>query len=217
MSRVLTHPPRISLDGVQHFVLEDASWALYETLLKEVGSHPVRMTYDDGRLEMMSPLAEHEGSKRLIGRMIEMLTLMRDMPMKSLGSTTFRRKDRRKGVEPDECYYFKNEAKVRGRKRVDLKKDPPPDLVVEVDIAHGSIPREPIYAAFGVPEIWRFNGVRLQCLHLEGDRYAARKMSLAFPFLEPARLERFIDKLSHQEETSIIKEFIAWVRKNGWE
>ncbi|HET6250697.1 MAG TPA: Uma2 family endonuclease [Tepidisphaeraceae bacterium] len=216
MTRTLSHPPAISLDDVQHFVLEDASWELYEKLLRDVGSRPIRITYDNGRLEMMAPLPGHEDVKKLVGRMIEMLTFILDMPMKSLGSTTFRRKDRAKGLEPDECYYFKNEAKMRGRKRLDMRKDPPPELVVEIDITHRSIPREPIYAALGVAEIWRFDGLRLQCLHLEKDCYAARKMSIAFPFLEPALLQQFIERLNHQEETSILKEFVAWVKKNGW-
>jgi len=217
MSRTLSHPAAISLDCVQHFVLEDASWELYEKLLRDIGDRPIRVTYDDGRMEIMSPLAGHEDVKTLIGRMIEMLTLLLDMPVKSLGSTTFRRKDRAKGLEPDECYYFKNEAKMRGRKRLDMRRDPPPELVVEIDITHRSVPREPIYAALGVPEIWRFNGIRLQCLHLRGGEYSVRKMSLAFPFLEPALLQQFIDRLATEGETAIMKGFVEWVRKNGWD
>ena len=88
MSRTLSSPPviPISLDEVQHLVLEDASWNLYETLLKEIGDRPIRMTYDDGRLEIMSPLPEHEDPKKFIGRMIEMLTLELDMPINHIPS-----------------------------------------------------------------------------------------------------------------------------------
>jgi Uma2 family endonuclease len=77
------------------------------------------------------------------------------MDIASYGSTTFRSKQKSKGLEPDECYYFREEARMRGRKRINLKKDPPPELVVEIDITSRSIPREPIYAAMGVAEIWR--------------------------------------------------------------
>ena len=216
MSRTLSHPPAIQLDDVQHFVMEEASWDLYEKLLRDIGDRPIRVTYDGGRMEIMSPLAEHEDAKKLIGRLIEMLTLLTKRQVKSLGSTTFRRKDRGKGLEPDECYYFRDEAKMRGRKRIDLRKDPAPELVVEIDITHRSIAREPIYAAFGVPEIWRYDGIRLQCLHLKSGQYVVRKMSLAFPFLEPSQLQQFIDRLEHEGETSIIFEFMEWVRKNGW-
>ena len=164
----------------------------------------------------MSPLPEHEEPKRLIGRLIEMLSFELNMPVKSLGSTTFRRKDKDKGLEPDECYYFRHEAKMRGRNRLDMKKDPPPELVVEIDIMSRSVPREPIYAALGVPEIWRYDGIRLQCLQLRAGEYHVRKMSLSFPFLEPAKLQQFIDSLPDQDETSILRAFVAWIRKNGW-
>ncbi len=216
MGETVAHPSAGGLVDVQHLVLEEASWALYEKLLHDIGDRPIRVTYDSGRMEIMSPLPEHERPKKLIGRMIEMLTFEMDQPMASLGSTTFRRKDRAKGLEPDECYYFKDEARMRGRKRLDLKKDPPPELVLEIDITHRSVPREPIYAALGVAEIWRFDGRRLQCLHLKGGEYAVRKMSRAFPFLEPALLQQFIDRLEELNETSIMRLFVAWVRKNGW-
>src|ERR1700709_477254 len=106
MSRAISRPlpkPRVSLDDIQHFVLEDASWELYEKLLRDIGSRPIRVTYDEGRMEIMSPLPKHEDGKRLIGGMIEMLTFVLNMPVKSLGSTTFRRREKAKGLEPDEC------------------------------------------------------------------------------------------------------------------
>jgi Uma2 family endonuclease len=219
VSRTLSHPSAgsaVRFDDMQHFVLENASWEIYEKLLREVGNRPIRLTYDEGRLEIMSPLPEHERPKKIIGRMIEMLAFELDVSMISLGSTTFSRKDKAKGLEPDECYYFKNEQRMRGRKRLDMKKDPPPDLVVEIDITSRSIGRDPIYAALGVPEVWRYDGRRLQCLHLQSGEYHVRKHSLAFPFLEPAQLQRFLDMLPQHDETSIIKAFVAWVRKNQW-
>lgn len=209
--------PRVpTLDDVQHFVLEDASWEFYERLLKEIGDRPIRVTYDQGRLEIMSPLPEHEDPSRFIGRLITTLTIELNMPIKCLGSTTFRRRDKSKGLEPDECYYFKNEKQMRGRKRLNMKKDPPPELVVEIDVTNRSVPREPIYAALGVPEIWRFSRGRLQCLHLVGGSYHVRKQSLAFPFLEPAQLQPFLDRLPHDEENAIVRSFVAWVRRQGW-
>ena len=212
MTRTLPHPQ----DSAQHFVFEDASWGFYEKTLKELGGRHVRVTYDRGRMEIMSPLPEHEDASKFIGRLIEMLTFVRKTKVKSLGSTTFKRKSKAKGVEPDQCYYFRDEAKLRGRKRIDLRTDPPPELVVEVDITNPSIAREPIYAALGVPEIWRFDGERLECLHLAGATYNSQTMSLAFPFLEPALLNQFLNRLPVHDETSILGDFVAWVRKNHW-
>lgn len=216
MTKTSSCPSTLTQEVPQHFVLEDASWELYARLLKEIGDQPLRVTYDQGRMEVMSPLPEHERAKRLIARMIDMLTFLRNMDMASFGSTTFRRREKAKGLEPDDCFYFRDEAKMRGRKRIDLKKDPPPELAVEIDVTHRSVPREPIYAALGVPELWRFDGARLQCLHLKGKVYLVRKMSLAFPFLEPSLLKQFIDMLDTCSETSILKAFVEWVRKNGW-
>ncbi len=95
MSRAISNPSTVLLDEVQHFVLEDASWELYEKLLKDIGNRPIRVTYDEGRMEIRSPLPEHEEPKRLIGRLIEMLSFELNKPVKSLGSTTFRRKGQR--------------------------------------------------------------------------------------------------------------------------
>ncbi len=110
MSRATPNTQTPALDGIQHFVLEQASWELYEKLLRDIGDRPIRVTYDEGRMEIMSSPPEHEDVKKFIGRMIEMLTFTLDIPVKSLGSTTFWRKDRAKGLEPDECYYFKDET-----------------------------------------------------------------------------------------------------------
>jgi Uma2 family endonuclease len=204
------------LDDIQHIVLEDATWELYDLLLRESGDRPIRINYDQGRLEMMSPLPEHEEVKTLIHDLIKVLIGELNIEVKSLGSTTFRRRDKAKGLEPDQCYYFESEKKMRGRKRLNLKTDPPPELVVEIDITHRSVDREPIYAALGVPEIWRWDGTRLECLELASNVYRVRTRSLVFPFLAPADLTRFIRMRSRTGETAIIRKFRDWVRSNGW-
>jgi Uma2 family endonuclease len=208
--------PGRDLDGVQHIVLENASWALYEQLLRDIGDRPIRINYDQGRLEMMSPLPEHEEVKKVIARLVENLSFEIGIEVKSLGSTTFRRSDKAKGLEPDECYYFKDEKKMRGRKRLNLKKDPPPELVVEIDVTHSSVPREAIYVGLGVPEIWRWDGTRLECLELAGGAYRPRERSLVFPFLAPRELTRFIRMRGRIGENALVRKFRDWVRANGW-
>jgi Uma2 family endonuclease len=220
MTRVLSYPTSRrsipSLDDVQHFVIEDATWQLYETLLRSVGNRPVRITYDNGRLEMMSPLTWHEEAKKIIARMIETLTLELNIKVKSLGSATFRRKDKAKGLEPDECYYFKHEAKMRGKRRWLPAKDPVPELVVEIDITSRSVDRQPVYAALGVREVWRYDGRKIECLELAAGAYRPRSTSRIFPFLTVADLIRFIKMLPTDDENTIIRTFRDWVRHNGW-
>lgn len=210
MTATLPHP-RTSPD---HIVLHDVSWRLYELLLEEVGDSHLRITYDRGRLEIMSPRPEHEMRKRWIGMLIELITLERDIPFATLGSTTWRREDLQKGLEPDECYYIQNELLIRGRNDIDLRRDPPPDLVVEIDITHHEIDREAIYAAIGVPEIWRDNGSAVEFLELTPEgAYRRRETSVAFPDISAADLNRFLSLFQKHDHTTARRMFVDWLRQ----
>lgn len=196
-----------------HFVLSDVSWRFYQSLLDEVGDQPVRVTYHKGRIELMAPLSEHEVWKKAIGQMIQMICIELDLPMRMLGSTTFRRQDRQAGLEPDECYYLQSAAALRDKKHIDLMVDPPPDLAVEIDITHRWIPRQPVYADLGVPELWRFDGSRLSVLVLvSGQRYEERPTSLAFPFLPMDEFRRHLDAAGSVDDTTAMRAFQKWVR-----
>jgi hypothetical protein len=135
------------------------------------------------------------------------------MPIASGGSTTLKRRLRKKGLEPDECFWIQHESHMRGRKQWRAKTDPPPDLGVEVDITRSWLDRMGIYAALGVPEVWHFDEKKFSVLILDsGGRYREKSKSLAFPSLPLAGFERFIRKLGTGEETSLIREFIEWLR-----
>jgi Uma2 family endonuclease len=206
-----------SLDEVEHLVLEGVSWELYEHLLKVVADRPLRLTYDEGDLEIMSPLPEHEDAKIAIGNLVTALLEELDVPQRGLGSTTFRRRLKKKGLEPDECFYIQNQPRVAGKKRINLLKDPPPDLAIEIDITSRSIPRLPIYAALGVPEIWRYDGKKIQCLWLERGTYRASEYSRAIPRLRVGDLLRFV-RIAEQkgDQTAALKGFRSWLRRQGW-
>ncbi len=194
-------------------VLRGVSWSTYEALLADVDAPGSRITYDRGDLEIMSPSDEHERFKRLIGRLIETLTEESEIPIRSSGSTTFRSEPKRRGFEPDESYYIANESRVRGRDEIDLAVDPPPDLVVEVEITRSVIDRMPLYAALGVPEVWRYDGRSLQVVQLQPNgSYARKEESAAFPFLPLAELERFLGERNATDETTWIRAFRTAVR-----
>lgn len=208
MSATLTKP-----EIAERVVLRGVSWEVYETLLREIGDQPLYLTYDDGDLEIMSPSPDHETWKTLIGRMIELLTLEKDVEVRSLGSTTFKRRDLGKGLESDECYYLAHESVVRHQRELDLRRDPPPDLVVEVDISHHAVSRERIYAAMGVPELWRFDGERLEALILGPDgSYRRQDRSRAFAWLVVAELQRFLEMRRQSSETAVMRAFRDWLR-----
>jgi Uma2 family endonuclease len=208
--------PTIRLDQIRHAVLHDVSWEQYESTLEAVGSGALRLTFDNGELEIMSPLSIHERTKKILGGFIEVIALELNIPVARLGSTTFRRESLQKGTEPDECYYIQNELRVREKTDVSLERDPAPDLVIEVDITSRSIKKEPIYAAMGVLEVWRYDGVKLQSLWLEsGEKYAAKENCRAFPWLKMADVERFLRMWPRQDETSVLRAWRDWVRETG--
>src|SRR5256885_4320844 len=178
--------PRRANGHSELIVRDNVSWYEYERILRDPEMMRKRMTYDEGRLVIMSPLPRHEHEKSLIGRMIQMLTFELDIPICTLGNTTWRRKQLRKGLEPDECYYIQNEPKVRGRDRISLTRDPPPDLVVEVEVTHHPINKLSIYEALGVPEVWWYSGKKLRVFHLTEHGYEHVEKSVAVPFLRPA-------------------------------
>lgn len=203
-----------SLAADQRFVIHDVSWKLYETLLDQLGDHAPRMTYDRGDLELMSPSPSHETFRRMLGRLIEMLTYELGIAIRSGGSTTFRRKDLQRGLEPDECYWIAHEQEVRAKKKIDLTRDPPPDLAVEIDISRSSLDRDSIYVALGVPEIWRFDGRTLRVyVRLASGRYRTTRTSAAFPFLPVQGLTPFLKLDPQRDETAQVREFVAWLRR----
>lgn len=196
-------PDRVLLHGV--------SWATYQALLADMEDRATRLTYDQGDLEIMSPSDEHERIKTLIGRMVEVMTEELEIPIRSAGSTTLRRELKRCGLEPDECYYIAHEALMRGRDTIDLEADPPPDLAIEVDVSRSSMNRFAIYAAMGIPEIWKFEEGKIQVYALAADQYTAVHHSPSFPFLPVADLSRILAERNETDETTWIRSFRRWV------
>ncbi len=197
----------------QRFVLHDVGWAFYDELLSRLGDRPVFVTYDRGSLELMSPSDKHERCAALAGRLVEELTLELGIPILSCRSTTFRREDLDRGLEPDECYYIRSEARVRGVSPIDLSRDPPPDLAIEIEISRRLLDREGIYAALGVPELWCYDGARLRVLLLGPDgRYRASDRSAALAMVSAPDLERFLALRDQVDETRLLRQFRDWVR-----
>jgi Uma2 family endonuclease len=196
-----------------YFVLDDVSWDFYERTLEELDGTRVRISYDNGRMVFMSPLLpKHEWTKKRIARMIEMATLQWNIPVYSLGQTTWKSRVARKGLEPDECYYIQHEPEVRSRDKLDLRRDPPPDLVVEVEVTHHPIDRLAIYAGLKINEVWIHDGKKVKFLKLgRGGQYRSIARSEALPRLTPADIERFLNMFESAGETEIFRAFQDWL------
>jgi Uma2 family endonuclease len=189
-------------------ILPNISWQTYQLLLRDFEQEPaVRLTYDQGALEIRMPLDPHETYKKLLGRLIEAATEELNIEIRSLGSRTCDREDLAKGIEPDQCYYIQNEALVRGIAQIDLNQFPPPDLALEIDITSSSINRMSIYAALGIPEIWRYDGQNLSILRLQDGKYISQYRSSAIPSLMAADILRFLALSNTVGENSLIKQF----------
>lgn len=199
--------------GEERRLLYDISWEAYEALLKTWQSSTVRLTYDRGTLEIMSPLLRHELFVRLIGRLIETFTLELQIPLQSGGSTTFKREIKKRGLEPDECYWIQNAPFMQTKKKHDLASDPPPDLAIEVEITHSPLDRMDIYSSLGIPEVWRYDGAKLLVYTLtENSSYESRSLSVALPSLLPNVIEQFIAMSNEVGETEVLTSFLEWVR-----
>jgi Uma2 family endonuclease len=201
------------LQPEQRVVLRGIDWEGYETILKVIGDQAaVRLAYDGGDLELMSPSTDHDGYKTLIGRMIEVLTMELDIPCEGLGSSTWKKTLADKGIEPDECYYIASSARVAGRFDIDLNVDPAPDLAIEIEISRSALDRMGIYAALGVSEVWRFDGETLTVEVLQADgTYSAQATSPSLPFLPLDRLVDWIYEADGVSQTTWIRRFRDWV------
>lgn len=197
----------------QRLTLHDVTWETYEKLLEAFGEHrAARINYDGGVLEFMVPLEAHENPSDVIGALIRILVVESGLNLKSMASTTLKRPELQKGAEPDRCYYIQNEALVRG-KTVDLGQDPPPDLVVEVDITHTDIDKNRLYAQLGVPELWRYDGKVLRIFQLEEGRYREVEVSPTFPWLPKDRFDRFLSQCQTEGEAPAERALRSWVRE----
>ncbi|HXG12591.1 MAG TPA: Uma2 family endonuclease [Gemmataceae bacterium] len=198
----------------QRLLFPRVSWSDYVRFSDLLDQRHVRVTYDGTRMEFMTVSPEHERAKKLLDRLLAVLTEELDLDIAGFGSMTCRREDLNRGLEPDECYWVKNEPKVRGRTDIDLSRDPPPDLVLEVEISRSALDRMAIYARLGVPEVWRWDGQTLHVCLLQPDgTYAESQQSQAFPFLPMKEVERFLRDGARLREAELLRRFRKWVRQ----
>ena len=188
-------------------ILQNVSWETYERLLKDLeNSSSPRLAFDQGVLEIMSPDLELESANRSLAAIVEIVLEEMDLDFENAGSTTFRREVLKRGFEPDSCFYIQNVERIRNKKKIDMDFDPPPDLLIEVDLTSDSLNKFPLYAALGVPEVWRYEDGALEIWLLHRGRYVRHQSSTAVPILN--------DKLvSELLESKLSMKRPAWLRQ----
>lgn len=211
MARTLTPAPA-SQRGEQRVALRGLAWQQYQQIYHALPqTRAAHLTYAEGTLEIVMPLEDHEYASELMGLFIRILAVEMGLRLKSLRSTTLNRPDLDRGAEPDNAYYIHNQPQVAGR-TIDLAQDPPPDLVVEIDITSTDIDKNRLYAALGVPELWRYDGQTWRIYQLQGDSYQAVPHSPTFPWIAKADLYRFLET-AQQDEVAAEIAFRTWVRQ----
>jgi Uma2 family endonuclease len=174
-------------------ILPHVSWETYERLLADDEERRVpRMTYDQGVLELVTPSMPHEEDARTIALIVEIVAANLSIPMCSAASTTFRRQDLERGFEADASFYIQNEARMRGKREVDLAVDPPPDLVLEMEMSRSALDKLRLFASMGIPEVWRCDGQRVTIFVREGDAYRESETSRVLSVLSSEVLMCFL-------------------------
>jgi Uma2 family endonuclease len=189
------------------------AWETYQSLRNAAENSNLRMTYDHGALEIVSPSRKHEQVSYLIGSMIDQWVLRYKIDMAAGRNTTFSRLDLDQGLEPDNCYWFRHEREIRDKSEVNLQIDPPPDLVLEVDVTRSSIPKLPIYAALGVPEVWQWRLDALEVFRLNAQQqYVPKKGSVELRQFPLALVAKLLQEREGKSDTTVIQEFIRGIR-----
>jgi Uma2 family endonuclease len=195
-------------------LIKNISWQTFKTMLAEMGvERNSRFAYENGIIEIMTPLMPHENSNRLIEGYILVLCEEFGLEVKTTGSITLTRDDLEKGGEPDSSYYIQNESLVRNKENIDLAKDPPPDLVLEVEYSRPKIDKLSLYAAMGIPEFWRYNGTVLRVYTLSGDQYSEVELSPTFAPVQVLEIPRFIQESKKIGQLAAKNAFRAWVQQ----
>ena len=204
---------RIVVPPGQTVMFDGVSWQEFEAILEDLGeSRNSRIAYDQGKLEITTPLPEHIVNKVYLSNFVEILLEELNIKFCPLGSTTFKNKLMLKGIEPDSCFYIQNEAIVRGKNRLDLTVDPPPDLALEIDITNRT--HLEIYQSLGVPELWRYERGKLQILLLVNGKYIESESSANFPnFSLLEVIPQYLTQCRTEGRNKGIKAFRSWVRQ----
>jgi Uma2 family endonuclease len=197
----------------ESLLLSNIDWAEYKQLTEEMNEWPgVRLTYDRGSLEIMSPLPIHEKYKDFILRLLDRYSILAGIEFESLGSTTFDQEWLEKGLEPDNCFYISNAAAIIGKRKIDLRTDPPPDVAVEIDITNPSIRKLSIYEEMRVPEVWVYNEKLLRIFLLGDSGYHEFPHSQSFPLLTGDVLTQYLEQSKTKGQGAVLRKFQEWVK-----
>jgi Uma2 family endonuclease len=203
--------------GGERIILHGVPWETYERLLTDYADRRVpRFNYDRGRLEIVVALStEHEETNRTLAFMVGVVTAELTVDVRDVGGMTYHRAEIERGFEPDSSFYIQHEPQVRERRQIDLSIDPPPDLVIEIDVSRDSLPKLPLYATFGVPEVWRYDGERVRIHVLQAESYQESAVSRVLPPMTGEAINRFLGARRTLPSSAWVRLVQEWARRQG--
>jgi Uma2 family endonuclease len=174
--------PIISSSEEPRLLLYNVTWEQYDTLGNLfLDQFPAwRMTYLEGTLQIMKTSSKHEQLKTMIGRLIEMYAVERDLDLNGYGNTTFRKQAKQRGLEPDECYCLGELQEV-------------PDIAIEVVITSGGIDKLEVYRGLEVPEVWFWQDNQFLVYVLQDSHYELVPRSYLLPELDLTLLANHVN------------------------
>lgn len=201
----------VAIPITQPLILWGIRWETYQQLAADLDEQPVRLAYDQGMLEIMTPSFEHERFNRLLADIAQAIAFGKDFAIEPAGSTDFSREDIERGFQPDSCFYLgDNVEAIKGKKRLDVSSDPPPDLVIEVDVTSRSLDKLPLYATIGVPEVWRFSLDRILVYRLDGTTYQEVPSSTVFAGVSATDILTFIHQAEAMSRKALFFHIMRW-------
>jgi Uma2 family endonuclease len=203
-----THAKTVAETADRAVVLHDVKWETYQALRLEEDNNHLRMTYDQGVLEVMSPSRKHARLAGLVSWIIGEWAIARRVKIAIGGDVTLSRQDIDRGLEADHCYWIGQYAAVHNKDEIDLTVDPPPDLALEVEVTRSAVPKLPIYESLRVPEVWRWHNGAFTVLVLSSQaKYVQQADSVALPGFPFRLVEELIVRRRHEDDTALVFEF----------
>lgn len=214
MPSLSTKTPVLSEDPDQRIDMSDVGWPAYRALLRIRGDRPSpRLFYLDGDLLLVSPAYTHEYAKKALGTLVSEIAVELGIDFQPGGSTTYRRRKKNSGAEPGDSFYFAHGPRIQGKKKISLRSDPPPDLVIEVVHTHHADTALEIYRRFGIPEVWIWEDNALRILALSADgQYQEVPASLSLAPLTASDVTSLVLRSENQPYRLWILEIRQWVR-----
>lgn len=203
----------------QRVILPNINWQKFEALIQELGAErQTRLSYRRGKLELMTPVPEHDRCHKLIESLIMVLVDELNLEVTELAPVLLKDQQLDCATEPDACYYFRDEPAIKNRTELDLTQFPCPDLLVEVALTKSNLEKLPIYATLGIPEVWCYLTTAgedvlkgtLKIYQLQGSEYLERRNSLTFPFLTGDRVVEFLEQSDSMSLATALRVLRAW-------